>query len=227
MSVVSFEIKAEPRQVVGKGASRRLRRLDNQVPAILYGTGKEPVMLMLNHFDVLKALSHEAFYSHILTLHVGGASEKVVLKALQRHPFKPRILHMDFMRVDSQTKLRRHVPLHFVGQEQAPGVVAGHGVISHYISDVEIHCLPADLPEFITVDLSTLELNDVVHLSALKLPKGVELLSTPKAGSDHDHPVASLHLPKVVVEEEIPTEAPVAAEVPTISATEADAEEKK
>ena len=141
-------------------------------------------MLMLNHFDVSKALSHEAFYSHILTLHVGGTSEKVVLKALQRHPFKPRILHMDFMRVDAQTKLRRHVPLHFVGQEKAPGVVSGQGVVTHYISDVEISCLPGDLPEFITVDLSAMELNDVLHLSALKLPKGVELPSAPKAGSD-------------------------------------------
>lgn len=217
---VSFELKAETRRDVGKGASRRLRRLENKVPAIVYGAEKEPTMLTLNHHEVSKALQNEAFYSHILNLHIDGKAEKVVLKALQRHPYKPRIQHMDFLRVSAKHKLRMTVPLHFIGGDVAPGVATDGGVISHFISDIEVSCLPADLPEFIQVDISNFGLGDVLHLSGLKMPKGVELPHMPEAGSPQDHPVVSVHVPKLVVEEVIPTEAPTAAPVPTIAGTE-------
>lgn len=217
---VTFDLNAEARRDVGKGASRRLRRLDNKVPAILYGAEKEPTMLCLNHHEVHNALQHEAVYSHILTLHVDGKPEKVVLKALQRHPYKPRILHMDFMRVSAKHKLRMHVPLHFIGADKAPGMAAG-GIVAHHISDVEISCLPANLPEFIEIDISKLELNDTLHLSDIKLPNGVELVSAAVADSESDHPVVNIHMPRIEVEEVIPTEAPVApSEVPTVGSEE-------
>ena len=205
----TFELQAQSRSVIGRGASRRLRRLENKVPAVVYGAEKAPLSLTLCHNDVFHALENEAFYSHILTLHIDGKAEKVVLKALQRHPYKPRILHMDFLRVSEKSKLRMHVPLHFIGEDKAPGVKSA-GLVNHYMSDVEVSCLPANLPEFIEIDVSALELNQTLHLSDIKLPKGVELVAHVEAGSEQDHPVVSIHLPRVVEEEVIPTEAPVA-----------------
>lgn len=206
---ISFELNAQVRQDKGKGASRRLRHA-NQVPAILYGAGKEATSLTLDHNKVTTALQHEAFYTHILTLHVDGSPEKVILKDLQRHAFKPRILHMDFMRVRADEKLKMHVPLHFVGADVAPGVKQG-GLLSHLLSDVEISCLPANLPEFIEVDVAGLELDQLLHLSDLKMPKGVELVAL---SHENDLPVASIHLPRAEAE---PT--PAAAE--TAEGTEA------
>jgi large subunit ribosomal protein L25 len=204
-----FEVEASIRELKGKGASRRLRR-EEQVPAVVYGAGKPAVALTLAHKTISKALENEAFYSHILTLKTGSDSERVILKDLQRHSFKARILHVDFQRVRSDVKLHMNVPLHFIGAEKAPGVREG-GALSHLVNDVEISCLPDDLPEYIELDLSEMQLNDIVHLSDLKLPKGVELVAL--AHSD-DKPVASLHVPRV--EEEVPAEAPVASEVPAI-----------
>lgn len=207
MTKVKFEVEAEIRNDLGKGASRRLRRQE-KVPAIVYGAGKEAQALALDHRKITKALENEAFYSHILTLKNGTDSERVILKDLQRHPFKPRILHVDFLRVRADEKLTMNVPLHFVGGEKAPGAKAG-GTISHLLTDVEIACFPDDLPEFLEVDISTMALNDVLHLSDLKLPKGVEITGlTPET----DQAVVSIYLPRV--EEETPSEAPVSAEVP-------------
>ncbi len=212
---ISFELEAQVRQDKGKGASRRLRRTD-LVPAVLYGAGKEATPLQLDHNKVVTALQNEAFYTHILTLHVDKQPEKVILKDLQRHPYKPRIMHMDFLRIKADEKLKMHVPLHFIGAEKAPGVKEG-GNVSHLISDVEVSCLPANLPEFIEVDISGMKVDQLLHLSELKLPKGVELVAL---NHGHDLPVASIHLPRA---EETPTAA--AASAPT--ATEQKGEEKK
>lgn len=214
-SKVSFEVEASVRHDMGKGASRRLRR-EEKVPGVIYGGGKAPVSLTFEHNKMVKALSNEAFYSHILTLKTNGEAERVILKAVQRHPFKPRVLHVDFQRVRSDVKLHMHVPLHFVGGEEAPGVKDAGGLVSHIMSDVEVSCFPDDLPEFIEVDVSNMQLNDILHLSHLKLPKGIELVDLLH---HNDRAVVSVHLPRAEAEpEEIPTEAPTApAEVPAIA----------
>ena len=167
-------INAEPRSDVGKGASRRLR-LEGRVPAIVYGAHQEPQMLSLEHRQMAKTLEDEAVYSHILTLDVAGQPQQVILKDLQRHPIKPILMHVDFQRVSSSEKLTVHVPLHFINEETCVGVKTGGGRISHQLIEVEVTCLPADLPEFIEVDLANLEMGQALHLSDLKLPKGIEL----------------------------------------------------
>ncbi len=210
----SFELNANIRQDMGKGASRRLRR-DNKVPAVLYGGGQEAVSLTLQHNTLVHNLENEAFYSHILTVNVDGKAEKAVLKDLQRHPFKPSIIHLDLQRVNENEKLRMNVPVHFMGEDVAPGVKAG-GAIQHLANDVEISCLPKDLPEFIEADLSTLNIDETLHLSDLKLPQGVELIALTH-GADHDLSVAAIHMPKVAAE-------PVEAAVETGEASEGEGE---
>ena len=189
MSTIVLE--ANTRTDLGKGASRRLRRLENNIPAIVYGGEKPACSLYLNQFKVNKALECESIYSSVFSLDIDGKAEKVILKALQRHPAKPVILHMDFQRVTAKEVLVRQVPLHFVNEEKAPGVKAG-GMVNHTMNNVEIRCQVKYLPEFIEVDLSNLELDVVMHLSALKLPAHVELSLDPTKG-DHDHPVVSIH----------------------------------
>lgn len=207
-----FELTAQPRDVHGKGASRRLRRM-GLVPGILYGAHKEAMSVHFSEHDVRKALSHEAFYSHILTIHVNGKPEKAVLKALQRHPYKPRILHMDFMRISATEKITMQIPIHFTGEEAAPGVKDHGGIISHHMIHAEISCLPADLPEFVSVDVSTLDIDGVIHLSEIQLPKGVAFTAL---AHDNDQLVVSIHLPRIeeepVVAEEETAEAAAAAE---------------
>lgn len=219
---VSFELTADVRSDLGKGASRRLRHT-NKVPAVLYGAHKDPIYLLLNHDDVVKRLEHESFYSHILTLTVNGKAERAVLKDLQRHPSKPRVMHMDFQRISETEKLRMHVPLHFTHADAAPGVKKSGGIVSHMLTDVEIVCLPKDLPEYIEVDLSRLELGHAVHLSDLKVPAGVQLTALMH---DDDQPVASIHLPRAAIEEA--NAAPVApvTEVEHGAAPEAEAKSK-
>jgi len=191
---LSFELEASVRQDLGKGASRRLRR-DKKVPAVIYGGGADPVALIMDHDKVMHSLEHEAFYSHVLTVKIDGKAEKAVLKDLQRHPFKPAIMHLDLQRINEAEKLRMHVPLHFTGEESAPGIKRAGGVVSHLINDVEIACLPKDLPEFIEVDISSLDVGQTVHLSDLKLAAGVELVEL-QHGPEHDLPVVSIHLPR-------------------------------
>jgi len=185
-----FVLTAEPRTEQGKGASRRLRR-EGKVPAILYGAGKDPVPLSVNHNELLKQLENEAFYSHILTVELDGKTEQAVLKDLQRHPAKPFILHLDLMRVSAGEKIRVNVPLHFIGEDVAPGVKIGGGIVTHAVTEVEVSCLPKDLPEYIEVDLSALELGESLHLSDLKLPPGVELVQLLQ-GEEHDVAVAAI-----------------------------------
>ncbi len=188
----TFELKAEPRGDLGKGASRRLRRA-GKVPAILYGGGQEPQSLTLNHLDVLNQLKNEAVYSHVLTLKVGDRTESVVLRDLQRHPFKPTILHVDFFRVSADRKLSVHVPLHFINEEASRGVKQQGGVVSRALIDIEIACLPKDLPEFIEVDLLDLGMGEALHLTQISLPAGVELAGHIVPGSEQDAIVVSVH----------------------------------
>ena len=188
----TFELKAEPRGDLGKGASRRLRRA-GKVPAILYGGGQDPQPLVLNHLDVLNQLKNEAVYSHVLTLKLGDRTESVVLRDLQRHPFKPTILHLDFLRVSADRKLRVHVPLHFINEEISRGVKQQGGVVSRALIDLEIACLPKDLPEFIEVDIANLGVGEALHLTRIPLPSGVELADKIVPGSDQDVVVVSIH----------------------------------
>ncbi|MBF0219950.1 MAG: 50S ribosomal protein L25/general stress protein Ctc [Gammaproteobacteria bacterium] len=198
MSDLDFSLTAVSRSEQGKGASRRLRRT-GMVPAIVYGGEKAPATISVEHRVLVKHLENEAFYSHILTLTTDGINESVVLKDLQRHPAKPFILHADFMRVNMDEKIRMHIPLHFIGEDIAPGVKIGSGLVTHNITEVEVSCLPKDLPEFITVDISKLELDHSLHLSDLQVPAGVELVEL-SHGEDHDQPVVAIHKPRGAIE---------------------------
>jgi large subunit ribosomal protein L25 len=214
----SFVVNAELRTDQGKGASRRLRRT-GKVPAIVYGGKEPPQQIAVGQTDMRKHLETEAFYSHILTLKVDGKDQQAVLKDIQRHPAEPMFLHFDFQRVFADQAIRMEVPLHFKGGETCPGVKVGGGIVEHQLVQVEIECLPKDLPEFIEVDLSKLELNETVHLSHLKLPAGVTLV---ELRHGNDQTVASVHIPRVI-EEEVPVAEIPAAEVPAM-AVKSDAE---
>ena len=188
---VEFVINAQPRTDAGKGASRRLRR-QGLVPAILYGGHKEPVNLTVEQNQIIKQLENEAFYSHILTLDVGGRKERAVLRDMQRHPYKPLVQHMDFQRVTENETIRVQIPLHFVNEEACKGVKHQGGAISHLLTEVEIECLPKDLPEFIEVDVIELEMGQTLHMSELKLPEGVTLTALAHGG-EHDTGVVNVH----------------------------------
>ena len=188
-----FEFVAEARSVAGSSASKVIRR-QGKVPAVIYGGNEAPVMLTLDHNELLKQLVHEAVYSHVLDIKVDGRTEKAVLKHIQRHPAKPQILHIDFMRVDESHKLRVHVPLHFINEASSVGVKKG-GVINHSMSDVEVVCMPSALPEYIEVDMSNVEVGSTLHLSDLVLPAGVEIPELHQ-GAEHDHPVVQIVKPR-------------------------------
>lgn len=196
----SFEVKAESRKDRGKGASRRLRR-DGKVPGIVYGSAKDALSILVDHEDLKLQLEKEAFYSRILTLHLDGASERVVLKDLQRHPFRPLIVHVDFQRIAEDKELTMRVPIHFLNEERCVGVRTGGGVINHITTEVEVSCLPKDLPEFIAVDLAEINVGVTLHLSDLTLPPGVSIYAL-KHGGDASQPVVAVHIPRTVVEEE-------------------------
>ncbi len=192
-----FIVNAQLRDVQGKGASRRLRRA-NQVPAIIYGGHAEPVNLQLERFELDKHLDHESFYSHVLTIKLPSGSEQAVLKDVQRHPSKPVILHVDFQRVVAGEELKMHVPLHFINEGGSPAKKAG-GVIEHLANEVEITCLPKNLPEFIEVDCAALDIDASIHLSELSLPEGVTLTSLQH---DDDQAVCVAHKTRAPVEDE-------------------------
>ncbi|PAU53183.1 50S ribosomal protein L25/general stress protein Ctc [Pseudomonas sp. PIC25] len=196
--MTEFALNAEVRSDLGKGASRRLRRNASLVPAVIYGGDKAPQSISLLAKDFAKLLENEAAFSHVITLNIGNSAETVLIKALQRHPAKSFVLHADFLRVVADHKLTAHVPLHFINQEIAVGVKQGGGEISHTINEVEVSCLPKDLPEFIEVDMAKVELNQIVHLSDLKVPAGVELVAL---AHGNDLAVANIHPSRVVKEE--------------------------
>lgn len=186
-------LHAKKRTDVGKGASRRLRRLNDAIPAILYGGERPPEMLTVDHNKLLRFMENEAVYSHILTVDVEGKKQKAVLKDMQRHPFKPKILHMDFLRITGKEKITMPIPLHFKGEKKAPGVAQG-GIVSHYLNEVEVSCLPKDLPESIEVDVSALALDQTLHLSELVCPKNIALVPLMQ---EQDPIVVAIHLPPV------------------------------
>jgi len=190
-----FELHATVRTDLGKGASRRLRRLDSLVPAIIYGEGKAPVNISIPHKDLQKALSNEAFFSHIITLVVGKKSEQVVIKDLQRHPAKPRLMHADFLRVSAKNAITVAVPLHFINEDKCKGVKLGGGSIIKALTELQISCLPKDLPEFIEVDLTQLGVGEAIHISAITLPKGVTSVDLAH-GHDSDNSVVSVLPPR-------------------------------
>jgi len=199
----SFELVAEFRDAEGKGASRRLRRA-NKVPAILYGGHREPRALALDHTRLMLMLENERFYSTIINLRVGDVSQAAVLKDVQRHPAKNAVLHVDLQRVLENEKIRIAIPLHFKGEASAPGVKAG-GLVSHLRNEVEVSCLPKDLPEFVDVDLSGLGMNQMIYLADLKVPEGVEIL---ELSHGRNSPVVSIHHARA---EEVETPAAEAA----------------
>ncbi len=217
----TFEIIAELREDMGKGASRRLRR-EGKVPGVVYGAAKDAVLIMVQQNQISHHLEDEAFYSHILTLQVGKAKEKVVLKDLQRHPYKPIILHLDLLRVDENEKLTMRVPLHFINEDKCLGVKQG-GVVSHVITDIEIICFPKDLPEYIEVDLAEVNLGEGIHLYNLKLSEGSEIAAL-LHGGDSTQIVATVHIPKVVVEVEDELEEEAGEEEAGVEAEEGDVE---
>lgn len=190
-----FLIEAFPRGDQGRGASRRLRREERKIPAIIYGGKKEATPISIWHNELKKALENEAFFSHVLTIELDGKKESVILKDLQRHPYKPLLTHADFLRVDKDHEIHVNVPLHFLNEDSAPAIKLQGGVANHQITEVEVICLPQNLPEFIEVDMAEVDMDQVVHLSDLKLPKGVRVAALLQ-GEDHDLPVVAIHKPR-------------------------------
>ena len=201
--MAKFEVAAEPRSEQGTGASRRLRKA-GKVPGILYGAGKEPAKILLDHNAILRQLQNEAFHSSILTVNLGTETDQAVLRDWQMHPYKPQVVHVDLQRVSATEKIHMRVPLHFLGADVAPGVKLQGGIVSHLFNEVDITCLPKDLPEYLAVDLTNLSVGDSVHLSDIKLPDGVAVTSLTHGGDDLA--VAAI----VAVKEEVEA-APVAA----------------
>jgi large subunit ribosomal protein L25 len=192
-----FEVIAEPRPALGKGESRRLRRA-GRMPGVLYGAGKDPVSISLETSRISKQMESEAFFSHILAVKVGGEEAQAVVKDLQRDPATSQVLHVDLQRVSSSEELHMRVPLHFMNEEDSPGRRHG-GVISHLMVDVEIGCLPKDLPEYIEVDMSDMDVGDSVHLSELIMPERVRLMALVH-DPDNDQPVITVQHPQKLEE---------------------------
>ncbi len=184
-------IKAEGRTDQGKGASRRLRHA-GKVPGIVYGGGTDPQMIQMDQLQTLRHAQSEWFYSALIALDIDGKSQQVLLRDMHRHPFKPLLMHLDFQRVKANEAIRVRVPLHFLNEKESPAGKTKGVVVSHSINEVEISCLPKDLPAFIDVDLGNLQMDDIIHLSDLKLPDGVEIPEL-KLGKEHDHAVVAAH----------------------------------
>ena len=184
---MKFQLEARQRTLQGSGASRRLRR-EKRVPAIVYGGTAAPLLIDLDHNEILLNLRKEAFHATVLTLNVDGAAQNVLLRDSQMHPWKPLVLHCDFQRVDTGHVIHQHVPLHFINAEIAPGVKIGGGSVSHVLNEIEVSCLPQDLPSYIEVDLKNLDTGHALHVSDLVFPAGVK----PVTHGDEDHVVASI-----------------------------------
>ena len=191
---MAIEVSATTRKAQGTGASRRLRKT-GRVPGIVYG-GKEPMLVDVDHNNLYHALRNEAFHASILSLELDGKKEQVLLRDFQMHPFRQQVLHIDFQRVQADKKIHMKVPLHFINADIAPGVKVGGGIISHVLNEMEIACLPADLPAAIEVDLSGLDIGHSIHVSDIKLPKGVEVTGHHHAGDA----VATVQIPRGAVE---------------------------
>ena len=197
----NFTINAKSREDTGKGASRRLRRQSGEVPAIIYGGKKHAEKISILHKDITKALENEAVYSSIISLSVDGKAEDTIIKDIQRHPAKQVILHLDFLRVSETTKLQTRVPLNFLNEDICIGVKMGGGLIAHTMTDIEVSCLPKDLPESIDVDMEQIDVGQIVHLSDIKMPSGVESVSLSQ-GAEYDLTVATVNKQKAADIEE-------------------------
>ncbi|XOV85857.1 MAG: 50S ribosomal protein L25/general stress protein Ctc [Pseudomonadota bacterium] len=208
----NIELTVQVRTDVGKGASRRLRRNAGLVPAVMYGAGKEPVALTIPHKDLMKATENEAFFSQIITINTGDEKSPAIVKDMQRHPAKNRILHADFFRVRMDQEITVEIPLHFVNEEECVGVRMHNGQLAHNISSIEVSCLPGNLPEYLEVDVMNLDIGDAIHLSQLALPEGVAIPAL-ALGEDHDQVVVTVNEKREIVEDEEAEAAPAPDEV--------------
>jgi large subunit ribosomal protein L25 len=217
-----FDLIAEIREDSGKGSSRRLRR-EGKVPAIIYGAGRPPRAIVFDHNRVIQQLDNEKFYSSVLNIKVGEKSQAAILKDVQRHPARPFVMHMDFQRIVEDQEIKMNVPLHFIGEDTCPGVKQGGGKVSHLRTEVEIVCLPKNLPEYLELDVSALELDEYLYLSDIKVPEGVTI---PEMAQEEEEgvqlqPVVSCHIIKeIVIEEEV--EEVAEGEVPVAGEEEAE-----
>lgn len=207
---MAIEISARKREAQGTGASRRLRQA-GRVPGIVYGGDRSPMNIELDHKDLFLSLRNEKFHASILSLDVDGTREQVLLRAVNMHPYRLQVQHVDFQRVSKDKKIHMSVPLHFVNAEKSPGVKTQGGVVNHVLTELDISCFPDDLPEFIEVDLSEITVGHSVHVRDLTMPKGVE----PAIHRDENPVVVTVVVPALVVEEEEAAPAVAAAEVPT------------
>ncbi len=201
-----FTLSAEVRSDYGKGASRRLRKT-NKIPGIIYGGGSNPTPLSLDHNEIINNLQTEAFFSQILTVKVDGSDEKAIIKDIQRHPYKQRILHMDFLRVRMDEAISVRVPIHYLNEEACFGVKTEGGALNKIENDVGISCLPGALPEYIEVDVIDLKLGESLHLSDITLPDGVTSTDYVEGDEDHDRAIITVFQPRAAAEEDDTDEA--------------------
>lgn len=217
---MEFELKGEARSDLGRRGSRRLRR-DGRIPAIVYGGGEDPLAVSLGQNELQHEMDRDGFHTSILTLKVGKANQSVVVKAVQRHPSRPQILHLDFQRIVADQAITLNVPINFIGEDDAAGIKEG-GVVQRLLTDVEISCLPRHLPEYLEIDISALEMNQLLHLSDIELPEGVASVAL-----DHgqDQPVVAITAPRREEIDEIPEEELEEGEIPTEEGEEGDEDE--
>ena len=199
---MKIEIKAKERMSIGTGASRRLRHVGT-TPGVLYGGTKDALSLELDTKELFMQFRHEAFHASILTLNLNGKKESVILRDFQMHPVRNNIQHIDFQRINENEKINVKVPFHFTNEDTAPGVKLEGGLVSHIMTEIDISCLPKDLPQYIEVDLGSLAMGDSIHLSEVSIPDGVELTTLTE---ENDPVITSISKPKVVIEEEVVTE---------------------
>jgi large subunit ribosomal protein L25 len=211
---VDFTLNAESRSQQGKSANRRLRH-QGKVPAVMYGGGQEPVSVTFEHNTLLHDLEQEAVFSHVLTINVDGKPQKAIIRDVQRHPYKPTIMHMDLLRVREDVEIRVHVPIHFLNEEECPAVKVEKGIVSHVMVDIEVECLPKNLPEFLELDIMELAIGDSLKLSDIKLPSGVAIPELEHdEDEDHDYDAVVVHiLPPTVEEVDEPVEAAEGVEI--------------
>ena len=197
----TLKIEAEVRNDAGTGSSRRLRRTQDKVPGVLYGADQPTMQIAVDYRGVARAMQEEAFFSQILELSLNGQDERVVLRDIQRNPSTDRVVHMDFLRIREDRELHVSVPIHYLNEENCEGVRNQGGLVSRSLTEIEISCLPRDLPEFIEIDLEHMDIGDSVHLSEIDFPEGVTAVALTQ-GEDRDLQVVSVHLPRGVLEEE-------------------------
>ncbi|MCB1670332.1 MAG: 50S ribosomal protein L25/general stress protein Ctc [Pseudomonadales bacterium] len=219
----AFELEAKVRTDLGKGASRRLRRLNNEIPAVVYGGDKEPLSITLSHNEMLHATENEAFFSHIITLKVGNDSEQVIIKDLQRHPARPFLMHADFQRIKADEEITVHVPIHFLNEDKCKGHKLEGGIVNKILTDLEVSCLPGKLPEYLEVDLLELHIGDSLHISDMTLPEGVTSVALAHGGDDADSVIVTIMAPRAVEEET--TEEGEEPEAPAAGAGEEESDE--